>query len=39
MSLASVARRADVREVGVQLLPASGSSGGPAVYVDDITIP
>ncbi len=36
LNLAAVPNRADVREVGVQFIAAAGSSGGSAVYVDNV---
>ena len=37
LNLGGTGGRDDVREIGVQFLPASGSSGGSSVYVDNVT--
>ncbi|WDZ87064.1 glycosyl hydrolase [Micromonospora cathayae] len=38
LDLGAVANLGDIREIGVQFVPAGGASGGSAVYVDNVTV-
>ncbi|MFY1598341.1 glycosyl hydrolase [Micromonospora sp. WMMD737] len=38
LNLGGVASLGDVREIGVQFVPAGGAGGGSAVYVDNVTV-
>ena len=38
LTLTGVANLGDVREVGVQFIPAAGAGGGSAIYVDNVTV-